>query len=45
MILKEVIEAGYELTLREGIRFERRMFSSPSFAHRKIRKKGMNGLI
>ena len=28
MILKEVIEAGYELPLREGIRFERRMFQS-----------------
>jgi enoyl-CoA hydratase len=28
MILKEVIEAGAETSLREGIRFERRMFQS-----------------
>lgn len=28
MILKEVIEAGFEMPLREGIRFERRMFQS-----------------
>lgn len=28
MILKEVIEAGFEMSLREGIRFERRMFQS-----------------
>ena len=28
MILKEVVEAGFETSLREGIRFERRMFQS-----------------
>jgi len=28
MILKEVLEAGFEMSLREGIRFERRMFQS-----------------
>ena len=28
MILKEVVDAGFEMSLREGIRFERRMFQS-----------------
>ena len=28
MILKEVIEAGFEMSLREGMRFERRMFQA-----------------
>lgn len=43
MILKEVIDAGYELTLREGIRFERRMFQS-LFAT-EDQKEGMNAFI
>ena len=28
MVLKEVIEAGFEMSLREGMRFERRMFQA-----------------
>jgi len=28
MLTKETINAGYEMTLQQGIRFERRMFMS-----------------
>ena len=43
MILKEVIEAGYEMSLREGIRFERRMFQS--LFTTEDQKEGMTAFI
>lgn len=43
MILKEVIEAGFEMSLREGIRFERRMFQS--LFTTEDQKEGMNAFI
>ena len=43
MILKEVLDAGFELTLREGIRFERRMFQS--LFTTEDQKEGMTAFI
>lgn len=43
MILKEVIEAGYEMPLKEGIRFERRMFQS--LFTTEDQKEGMTAFI
>lgn len=43
MILKEVVDAGFELSLREGIRFERRMFQS--LFTTEDQKEGMNAFI
>lgn len=43
MILKEVIEVGAETTLREGIRFERRMFQS--LFTTEDQEEGMNAFI
>jgi enoyl-CoA hydratase len=43
MILKEVLEAGFEMSLREGIRFERRMFQS--LFTTEDQKEGMTAFI
>lgn len=43
MILKEVIDAGFEMSLREGIRFERRMFQS--LFTTEDQKEGMQAFI
>lgn len=43
MILKEVVDAGFELSLREGIRFERRMFQS--LFTTEDQKEGMHAFI
>ncbi|GHA95972.1 putative enoyl-CoA hydratase [Algimonas arctica] len=43
MILKEVVDAGFELSLREGIRFERRMFQS--LFTTEDQKEGMTAFI
>jgi enoyl-CoA hydratase len=43
MILKEVLDAGFEMSLREGIRFERRMFQS--LFTTEDQKEGMNAFI
>lgn len=43
MILKEVIEAGFEMSLRESMRFERRMFQS--LFTLEDQKEGMNAFI
>ncbi|MGB6231119.1 MAG: enoyl-CoA hydratase [Litorimonas sp.] len=43
MILKEVIEAGFEMSLAQGIRFERRMFQS--LFTTEDQTEGMNAFI